>query len=270
MAGQNLDEALDRLAAYYQPIVDLSTGSVAGFEALARIVDADGRARSIEPVIEQIEDDPVLIERLTDRLLNSIRRDVVPLFARHPAFYVSVNVPPVLLGNGKVAGKLKEIDLLPYFKRFVCEVTERQALTDEGRAALVLARRSGIRVAVDDLGTGHSGLAQFLGLSVDVLKVDHSHVQLLTKDEAADRLMRGIVALAGVLRTPVVAEGVETAVQALFLRAAGVDYGQGWFWSAALPAAGISKVLESGFPNWCSDLLERLNDSTRQANAAST
>lgn len=262
MTGQNLDSLLDRVTAHYQPIVDLSTGSVAGFEALARIVDAEGRANSIEPVIEQIESDPILLDRLMEQLLAAIQRDVVPLLARYPAFYVSVNVPPAVLGTEKFAGKLKEIDLLPYFDRFVCEVTERQALTREGRAALEAARRSRIGLAVDDFGTGHSGLAQLVGLTVDVLKIDRSQVLPLTKDVSADRLVRGIVALAGVIRARVVAEGVETAAQAFFLRAAGVDYGQGWFWSGALPAAEMPKVIEHGFPNWHSALLERLEGAT--------
>ncbi len=259
MIDQKLGDLLDRVTAYYQPIVDLNTGSVAGFEALARVVDADGTAHSMGPVIEQIESDPILLERLMQKLLAAIHREAVPLLVRYPAFYVSVNVPPALLGNGKMAAKLKEIDLLPYFDRFVCEVTERQALTEEGRAALEIARKNRIRVAVDDFGTGHSGLAQLLGLTVFALKMDRSEVLMLTKNEAADRLVRGIVAFAGMIRARVVAEGVETAAQAFFLRAAGVDCGQGWFWSAALPATEMPKVIESGFPNWHNDLLERLN-----------
>ena len=71
--------------------------------------------------------------------------------------------------------------------------------------------------------------------------------------------MRGIIAAASLIRTRVVAEGVESAAQAFFLQAAGVDNGQGWFWSPALPAAELPQVLETGFPNWRHDLVERLN-----------
>ena len=77
----------------------------------------------------------------------------------------------------------------------------------------------------------------------------------------AERLLRGIIALASLIRARVVAEGVETAAQAFFLQAAGVDCGQGWFWSQALPAAELPKVLEAGFPNWRRDLVERLNET---------
>ena len=79
------------------------------------------------------------------------------------------------------------------------------------------------------------------------------------KDPTADRLLRGIVALAGVLRARTVAEGVETAAQALFVRAAGVDYGQGWFWSKALPAADVPKAIESGFGDRQREVLARLH-----------
>ena len=260
---QNLTYALERLTAHYQPIVDLNNGAIAGFEALARIVDAGGKVSSIGPLIEQVESDPVLLEQLMRQLLKTIRRDAGPLFARYPDFYVSVNVPPAILAMRTIRGMLEELDLMPYLDRLVCEVTERQALCDMGRAALETARQNRIRVALDDFGTGQSGLTQLLGLTVDVLKMDRSQVVLLTRDAMAERLVRGIISLAAFIRARVVAEGVETPAQALFLQAAGVDYGQGWFWSKALPAEALPKMLETGFPNWRRDLIERLNAGGR-------
>jgi EAL domain-containing protein (putative c-di-GMP-specific phosphodiesterase class I) len=165
------------------------------------------------------------------------------------------------LGEPKIRGMLVEFDLIRYQDRLVCEITERQALSAPGRAALELARQNGIRLAMDDFGTGHSGIAQLLGLTIDVVKMDRSVVVLLIKDVAAERLVRGIIAATSLIRARVVAEGVESAAQAFFLQAAGVDYGQGWFWSPALPAAELPKVLEAGFPNWRIALVERLNDA---------
>jgi len=252
---------------HYQPIVDLNTGAIAGFEALMRTVDLDGNVASIGPFIEQIESDSALLDRLMRRLLCMIRHDAAPLFERYPGFYISVNVPPAMLsaqtafGESKIRGMLVEFDLIRYQDRLVCEITERQALSAQGRAALELARQNGIRLALDDFGTGHSGIAQLLGLTVDVVKMDRSAVVLLTKDVTAERLVRGIIAATSLIRARVVAEGVESAAQAFFLQAAGVDYGQGWFWSPALPAVELPKVLEAGFPNWRSALIERLNDA---------
>lgn len=266
--NQDLLMLLEHMTVHYQPIVDLNTGAIAGFEALLRIVDADGKTHSIGPAIEQIESDPVLLDRLMRGLLSMIRRDTVPLFERYPGFYVSVNVPPAILGARTALGELTmlgmlvELDLIPYQDRLVCEITERQALSAQGRAALVLARQNRIRLAVDDFGTGYSGIAQMLGLTIDVLKMDRSQVVLLTKDVTAERLVRGIIVAGSLIRAQVVAEGVESAAQAFFLQAAGVDYGQGWYWSPALPAAELPKVLEAGFPNWRRDLVERLNEAS--------
>jgi EAL domain-containing protein (putative c-di-GMP-specific phosphodiesterase class I) len=256
--ASNLAGELERVIAHYQPIVDLGTGAVAGFEILARIPDDAGPARSIGPLIDQIESDPEHLERLMRRLLMSIQRDAQPLFARFPDFYVSVNVPPVMIGDGRILAMLKELDLLPCVDRLVCEVTERQALGATGRAALTIARKSRVRIAMDDFGTGNSGMAQLLGLTFDVLKIDRSQIQGLLKDPTADRLVRGIVALANVLRARTVAEGVETAAQALFLQAAGVDCGQGWFWSKALPPEELPAVIERGFGERQRELLARV------------
>ena len=258
MTARDLASQLERVIAHYQPIVDLGTGAVAGFEILARIPDDAGPARSIGPLIDEIESDPAHLERLMRRLLVSIQRDAQPLFARFPDFYVSVNVPPVMIGDGRILAMLKEFGLLPCVDRLVCEVTERQALSAAGRAALTTARKSRVRIAMDDFGTGNSGLAQLLGLTFDVLKIDRSQIQGLLTDPMADRLLRGIVALANVLRARTVAEGVETAAQAFFLHAAGVDCGQGWFWSKALPPEELPRVIESGFGERQRELLSRL------------
>ena len=247
MTRGGLANLVERVIAHYQPIVDLGTGAVAGFEILARIPDDAGPARSIGPLIDEIESDPEHLDRLMRRLLMSIQRDAQPLFARFPDFYVSVNVPPVMIGNGRILAMLKELGLVSCVDRLVCEVTERQALGAVGRAALTSARKARVRIAMDDFGTGNSGMAQLLGLTFDVLKIDRSQIQGLLKDPTADRLIRGIVALANMLRARTVAEGVETAAQAFFLHAAGVDCGQGWFWSKALPPEELPRVIESGF-----------------------
>ena len=115
---------------------------------LARIPDDDAPARSIGPLIEAIESDPEHLEQLMWRLLSAIRRDVQPLFARFPDFFVSVNVPPVMIGDGKIVEMLQELGLVPCLDRLVCEVTERQALSAAGRAALEAARKARVRYAM--------------------------------------------------------------------------------------------------------------------------
>lgn len=242
------DEIDSMFTAYYQPIVDLNTGDVVGFEALTRQIAPDGSAQSAGEIIEQIEHDIDSLTALICSTLKSIKRDVVPLFAVHPNFYISVNIPPVILGTGQIVKIMEEVDLNPYLNRIVCELTERQVLSETGRAALDTARQFGIRVAVDDFGTGHSGLAQIVGLDLDILKIDRSLILHVISNRMASRLLRGVVALASVMHVRTVAEGVETSQQAFFLNAAGVDYGQGWYWSKALPASAIDQTLRTRYP----------------------
>jgi len=143
---------------------------------------------------------------------------------------------------------LEELKLTPYLSRIAYKVTKRQTLTSVGRAALKQARQAEISIAIDDFGTGHSGLMQIVGLSFDILKIDHSLIDTILTDQTAARMLRGIVALAAALRLRTVAEGVETWEEAFFLRAAGVDCGQGWFWSKAVSAPEASRVLNQGYP----------------------
>ena len=247
MAAPTPDQIAEQFTAYYQPIVDLNTGAVTGFEALARIVDSDGSVKTAGAVIEEIEQQTDTLKALIWTILDAIRRDMVPLFERHQHFYVSVNIPPAILGSGQILPMVEELQLTPYLSRIVCEVTERQALTSVGRSALKRARHSGMSIAIDDFGTGHSGLMQIVGLDFDILKIDHSLIDTILTNQTAARMLRGIVALAAALRLHTVAEGVETWEEAFFLRAAGIDCGQGWFWSKAVSGPQAARILEEGY-----------------------
>jgi sensor c-di-GMP phosphodiesterase-like protein len=227
--------------------VDLNTGQVLGAEALVRFVNPDGSVHGPCGIIERVEENLGELETLTWRLFCSIANEAGPLLDRHRHFYISINVPPVVLGSPRLKEILEASSLDRYIHRLVCEITERQALTEAGREALAGARPLGLRVAMDDFGTGQSGLKQLIGLPLDFLKIDKSEVDPLIKDPTADRLLRGVVALANSLRVKVIAEGVETQEQAFFLRAAGVDAAQGWLWSKAVPPHELELLIASGF-----------------------
>jgi EAL domain-containing protein (putative c-di-GMP-specific phosphodiesterase class I) len=237
-----------QFTTYFQPIVHLETNAVAGFEALARVIGPDGSVQEPGNIIEGIEKDVDLFNDLMWTILSTIQRTMVPLFESFSGFYVSFNMPPAAVGTeSRIDAMLEELGLTRYLGRLVIEITERQALSEEGRSALQLGRRYGVGVAVDDFGTGHSGLAQIAGFDLDILKIDHSLIAPVLTNRTSARLLRGIVALAGALRIRTIAEGVETWEQAFFLKAAGVDCGQGWFWSKALPAEDVEGVLRKGF-----------------------
>jgi len=236
-----------RYTPYFQPIVSLDSGKVIGFETLLRIVGMDGSVSGPGSAVEKIEQDATLLDDMLRTILNSANTSIAPLFDRYPGFYLSINIPPIALGTGHIARMIAELDMTHHLDRFVIELTERQALTDPGRQALQLGRQYGIRVAVDDFGTGYSGLPQIAGLDLDMLKIDRSLVEPALANRSSARLIRGIVALAQALHMHTIAEGVETWEQAFFLKAAGVDCGQGFFWSKAVPAQEVEQLLRADF-----------------------
>jgi sensor c-di-GMP phosphodiesterase-like protein len=220
--------------AQYQPIIDLTHNRMVACEALARWRSPDGMVTSIEPYIDEIESNEDYLLALTERIFTCVKADLGELLMKHPNFSVSVNLPPVIIGKEKILPMIEKIGLTDHLSQLTGEITERQALTDLGKKALGLARQLGGKVAIDDFGTGQSGLQQLLGLEVDIIKIDRSFISLLGKDLPAERLVRGMAALATILKVEIVAEGVETEEQASFLRAIGIEKGQGWLWSKAI------------------------------------
>jgi sensor c-di-GMP phosphodiesterase-like protein len=245
--GPGEDPRIDTLATWYQPVVELDSGRVVGFEALSRHVAADGSASSAGVLMDELERVPDLQYTLIQRLLTAVQQDMVPLFERRPDFYVSVNIPPSVLGTGRIEPIITGLGLTRWLRRMVVELTERQALTELGRDAIERARALGISVALDDFGTGHSGLSQFVGLDLDILKIDQSLLLPVLDNRTAARMLRGIVGLAAALHMRTIAEGIESWEQAFFLRAAGVDHGQGFYWSPAVPGSAVEGLLETGF-----------------------
>jgi sensor c-di-GMP phosphodiesterase-like protein len=246
-APPDLRLLIEQSTALFQPIVDLNTGQVLGAETLVRFVDPDGTLRGPGGVIERIEENLDDLEALTWHLFRSVKEKAMPLLDRHRGLYISINIPPVILDPGRLKPIVEHFNLNRYADRLVCEITERQALTDTGRKALIQAAPLGFRVAMDDFGTGHSSLKHLIGLPLDILKIDKSQIDPLMKDRTADRLLRGVVALASAMRVKVIAEGVETPEQAFFLQAAGVDAGQGWLWSKAVAPDELERLIASGF-----------------------
>lgn len=241
-----MNDIINSVFAEYQPIIDLGHNRMVGCEALARWTSKDGTVSSIGEVIDEVEANETYAMDLTTRMLGFIRKDLAPLLAAHPHFTVSVNIPPIMIGSGKVISLLEDSNLAEYHSQLVGEITERQALNENGRGAIRVAREElGMKVAIDDFGTGQSGLQQLIGLKVDILKIDQSFVEQIGKNVDAERLVRAIAALATVLDVDVVAEGVETVDQASFLRAIGVDKAQGWLWSKAIGPLELETWLEA-------------------------
>jgi EAL domain-containing protein (putative c-di-GMP-specific phosphodiesterase class I) len=132
-------------------------------------------------------------------------------------------------------------------RQIVVEVTERDELDDLARAAAVVGelRDYGFRVAIDDVGVGHSGPSRLKGLGANTIKIDKFFVDTITVDASTTTIVEMLVALARDFHMTVVAEGVETEEQVRALISCGVEEGQGYLVAAPLPFAKFSELLAS-------------------------
>ncbi len=234
--------ANDEIAVFFQPIVDLATGRVSGFESLARWTDA--RLGAIEPSIfipaaERIG----LIDQLSRDLLRK-----AAAAARWPGdVALSFNLSAAQLANpsagSDIVAALEEIGLPP--TRFEVELTEAAIMKDPQAACATIETvpAAGVRVALDDFGAGHSSLAQVRDLALDKIKIDKSFVDRVCLDPKIASLTRSIVDMARRLDLPCVAEGIERPEQLEELKLGGCAGGQGWLFAEAMPEAVAARFI---------------------------
>lgn len=246
----DLDRGLARgeFRPYFQPIFDLRTGDISGCEILARWLREDG---SVVPPMNFIPlaESSGRIEAMTWQLLGRALADLQPLLRADKDFKLSLNVVPGhILSAGFVETLRSTVTAARVSARqIVVEVTERQELDDLARAAAVVSelRDYGFRVAIDDVGVGHSGLSRLKGLGANTIKIDKFFVDTITVDASTITIVEMLVALARDFHMTVVAEGVETEEQVRALIACGVDEGQGYLVAAPLPFAKFSELMAS-------------------------
>jgi EAL domain-containing protein (putative c-di-GMP-specific phosphodiesterase class I) len=233
------------IAPWYQPIVDLSTGKIIGLEALARRSYPDGRIESPAAFV-QIAERSELIADLDVTVARIALNDLKRWQQTNPALSMSVNLSGRHLDqDGWAAGY---VDLATAsgvsLSSVHLEITEtaRPANSVFAGAQMRLARSLGFSLWLDDFGSGWSGLRELLELPVDGIKLDLSFaVALGTRVD--DVLVRALTTAATELGLKVTIEGIETREQATLARELGCDYGQGFFWSAAMPASGVDRLL---------------------------
>lgn len=243
--GAKLKDAWTRgeITVLYQPQIDMSSGLVISVEALVRWQQPDGDA--VAPtVFIPLAERTGLIVALGRWVLAKACSDIARLPGR---LAVSVNVSPIQLMHpgfvDSVRAVLAESGLPP--QRLVLEITESQ-LMPEGEAGLrplAEIHALGVAIAIDDFGTGYSSLSYLNRFPAHHLKIDRSFIRELPDDKAAAAITRAIVAMGHSLGMRIVAEGVETAAQADFLQGIWCDAGQGYLYSAPLPAAALSALI---------------------------
>ena len=251
-----LEQAVDRaeLVLHYQPVVELKSGEIIGFEALVRWEHPEhGLLPPMEfiPLAEETGQILPIDRWVLLQACCQARQWQVEHPDRRP-IEISVNLSTRQLEDDSVVDlvrlALEVSGLAP--ECLVLEVTESFVLRDEvaGARRLRALRELGVRLAIDDFGTGYSSLSYLRTLPVDVLKIDRSFVGGLgTVDEDAS-LVLAILSLADSLGLDSVAEGVENEVQREALVALGCMQGQGWHFAKAVDVAEAAAMLAAWSP----------------------
>ena len=230
----------DQLRAVFQPIVDLSSGGVVGFESLVRWAHPErgllGPGEFL-PVAEEVGLVPDVDRWVLDETCREIGR-WAPHLDPDALLWVSVNCSDrTFLSAGlaeRARGAAEAAGLDP--GRLVLELTERALVdADAAREALAAVRAAGLQLCVDDFGSGYSSLGLLHALPVDGLKIDRSFVSDLGASRAARSVVRAVVQIANDLGLRVVAEGIETEAQLAVLRELGCPLGQGYLFSKPVP-----------------------------------
>lgn len=243
-----LRRALERnqFSLAYQPITDLSSGEITGFEALLRWM-VDGRVIGPNAFIPIAEETGLIVP---------IGEWVIEQACRQLRQWSQISPKPISVAVNVSRRQLSDANLLPHIKRqleinhlrpasLVVEITESMFVENvEARAVVEEIRKLGVRVHIDDFGTGYSSLSCLNLYPADGLKIDRSFIveQASRKDPKA--VLQAIVKLAHDLGMPVVAEGIETAEQSALLQSLDCDRGQGYLFAKPMPVPQATALLE--------------------------
>lgn len=244
-----LREALraEKFSVEYQPIVDLRTGSNLGVECLLRL--ENGHMGKVAPSeFIPIAEETGLIEPIGAWVLEKACQTISALNRElNSELFVSVNFSPKQLQQPELLRTIERVlitnDLKP--ARLEVEITEGVLMQDSPQIVQFLEglRRVGVRISIDDFGTGFSNISYLWHFSVDRLKLDRSMIKGLGSYAGSAVVTKALIALAHQLGISVIAEGVETIEQAEILKSADCDLAQGYFFSRPEPIGVIKNYL---------------------------
>jgi len=222
----------DSVRSVFQPIVDLSTLEVCGFEVLSRFEIAPQRPPN------QWFDDATAVGLRPQLEMHAIRRALARPCQMPGATFLSVNASPETLLSEDFTNVLGGLD----GGRLVVEVTEHAAVEDYEplERAIGSLRRRGVRLAIDDAGAGFSSLKHIVCLLPEFIKLDLFLIRDINVDPVKRAVVAGMLGVASQIGAKVVAEGVETAEELRVLTDLGVDCGQGYYLGRPAPLGGES------------------------------
>lgn len=231
----------DALRLAFQPLIELSSGRVSGFEALARW-EHEGQVISPAEFIPVAEESGLIVQlgrwaltHATQTIADWDRRTGTRL-----PLNISVNLSFIQISRDDVAGAVAAALAAAGISgdRLTIELTESAVAHDPDRVAKTLnaLKRLDVRIAMDDFGTGYTSLAALQTLPIDLLKIDQSFVTDMLNDPDSRAIVRAILSLAAALGMDTTAEGIESEALALALGELGCTYGQGFLYAEAMPA----------------------------------
>jgi EAL domain-containing protein (putative c-di-GMP-specific phosphodiesterase class I) len=239
----------DELRVFYQPIVRLATGQIAGVEALVRWWRNGAEFMGPGDFIEIAEETGLIVPigRWVFREACSQAHAWHLLFPDAPPLTTTINISPRQLSQSNLFAEVKsaldETGVAP--ETLQLEITESMAMGDPKTTARIFSqlKELGVRLSIDDFGTGHSSLSRLRSFPVDVLKIDRSFVRSIEHELDGREIARLIVTLAHHLGLRVIAEGIETPGQRGMLQHFGCDYGQGYLYSRPVDGETLTKLL---------------------------
>jgi len=240
----------DELLIYYQPIIDLGTMELTGFEALMRW---NHPLRGLVPPNEfiPVAEDTNFIVPLTLWILQKSCAQLVEWQARSPLnkhLMMSVNLSGKHFEQPDIVEQIrwiiKDTGVNPACLKL--EITESAIMENAEHTIMLLKnlRSLGVRLSIDDFGTGYSSLSYLHRFPIDILKVDRSFVSTMEDGSENGEIVRTVIGLAKTLHLSVVAEGIETIHQLHQLRILGCEYGQGYLFSRPVPAEEAQSILD--------------------------
>jgi diguanylate cyclase (GGDEF)-like protein len=232
---------------HYQPQYDLLSGKMTGVEALLRWQPAEGSLIPPDKFIPLLEETGLIV---------AVGEWVLRTACAQNRAWQKMGLPPIRVAVNLSVVQFRQADLIPMVRRVLeqtglepryleLEITENVAMHNEEAmiAALRELHEMGIGLAIDDFGTGYSSLSYLKRFPVHKLKIDRSFVMDISEQEDSGSLVKGIVSLAHNLGLSVIAEGVETEIQASFLRTCGCAEAQGYLYSRPVCSDVIEKYL---------------------------
>ena len=228
---------------YFQPLIDLGTQEIVGFEALARWRSADGSMMDAEHFIEAAERTG-LIGPLTLTIMEQAMKDARDWPAH---LKLAVNISPIQFRDPSLAEQVLKLLSATGFpaNRLEIEITEGSLLEDREQVLTIIEslKNVGVRISLDDFGTGYASLAQVNRLPLDRIKIDKSFITTIVKSQRTAEIVNTIAALGHTLDVPISAEGVESEQIRAALEKFGCSEAQGWLFGRAVSSDAVRTFL---------------------------